>query len=266
MVRIRSLVITIFVFFYEARFIIMRVEQQMTQIPGENQPPITVPLTADQEEKKSIASVESLTSKTIFDLNGDGDDGTNKSELTVEFELLHDQYLTNFERKESLPSNKSADIYSHSGLLRKSVIISSSASSSARMENLILNGSPSVVTNSLTYSSTQYDTDDDVIKVDNTREDAEEFEVVDLANDIPTLPPFTVDTTAKDLSLEFADQMITNGHIGQRYVSDEASLSSMVHQRRRIAMVAVVGSIFVAVVIIVIIGKSIKIFYSFFSA
>jgi len=227
----------------------MRIEKRLTQIP------IDLPLPiihvndepVDEEKIESVVDVKSTASQKLFTLDDDNDDATSRqSKQTVELEVWQDNSLVNFEREHNLPSNKS-DIYHHLGL-RKSALSASSltkamSASSARVENMILNGSPSVIANSFNYTSSRYDTDDDAIKVDNICvEGVVEFDVVDLASDIPSS---TVMDGDKDLfpPLEFDAEMIQGRIDGSYTTCDEPSLSSMVQQRRRIAMAVVIGKV-----------------------
>ena len=205
----------------------------MTQIP------IDLPLPiihvndepVDEEKIESVVDVKSPASQKLFTLDDDNDDATSRqSKQTVELEVWQDNSLVNFEREHNLPSNKS-DIYHHLGL-RKSALSASS-----------LTKAMSVIANSFTCTSSRYDTDDDAIKVDNICvEGAVEFDIVDLASDIPSSNVLDGD---KDLfpPLEFDAEMIQGRIDGSYTTCDEPSLSSMVQQRRRIAMAVVIGKV-----------------------
>lgn len=229
----------------------MRIEKRLTQIPQELPlPTITIPKvdeTVDEEKIESAVVSTNPTFKRLFTLGDDNDNDTSQQKQTMELEVWQDNSLVNYERRQNLPSNKS-DIYRHLGLRKSALsasLVNNMSASSARVENMILNGSPSVITNSFTYTNSQYDPDADVIKVDNICvESIAEFDLVDSTNGRPSSPSAVMDDE-KDLfpSLEFDAEMIPNERIDGSFTTtyDEPSLSSRVHQRRRIAMAVVIG-------------------------
>lgn len=185
------------------------------------------------------------------------DDDASQSELnSVEgnycgLEMSPHQYSINCEHEERLASNKS-DIYrilEHN----KKMFTNDPADASAltsRLENLILNGSESVPTCSLIYSSEYREVE--ALKIVNVSpiEIADEFEVVDLTGDV-----------ASSLAIEGRYDAMTHGTLTRSSVHESFTspvvipLRTMEQRRRRFVMGIVIGSVIGVTAVIIVIGK-----------
>ena len=182
------------------------------------------------------------------------DEDTSQSELAsvgasyFEFDMSRGQYTINCDGEEKMSSNKS-EIYRRLELNKKMFAADPTdvSASTSRFENLILNGSVSVPTNSFVYSD-QY-REVETIKIVNGLpvEVTEEFETIDLAVDVPES---SLDNRRENLS-----------SISRELVSHVSTpLPTTNERKRRFVMAVVVGSVVGVTVVIIVVGKSSNLF------
>lgn len=185
------------------------------------------------------------------------DEDASQSELTgVEvncfgFDMSPNQYSINCEHEEHLASNKS-EIYRRLELNKNMFTMDSTDTSAltSRLENLILNGSESVPTCSLIYSSQFREVETRKIVNASPIEIADEFEIIDLAGD-----------TAPSPATEGRRDAMPDGTMAWSIVDESfsspvvAPLRTTEQRRRRFVMGIVIGSVIGVTTVIIVIGK-----------
>lgn len=181
------------------------------------------------------------------------DEDTSQSELAslgasyFDFEMSRGQYIINCDGGEKMSSNKS-EIYRrlefNKKMFTEDPTDTSASASTSRFENLILNGSVSVPTNSFVYSD-QYREIQTIKIVNRPPAEVEVFETIDLATDGEAVASATE-----------GNQPSMSDLIDERFVNHFAAPPPSTDERKkRFVMAVVIGSVAGVTVVIIVIGQ-----------
>ncbi len=184
------------------------------------------------------------------------DEDTSQSELAslgasyFDSEMSRGQYIINCDGGEKMSSNKS-EIYRrlefNKKMFTEDPTDASASASTSRFENLILNGSVSVPTNSFVYSD-QYREVQTIKIVNRPPTEVEVFETIDLATDGEAVASAT--EGRRDNRPSMSDL------VNERFVNHLAAPPPSTDERKkRFVMAVVIGSVAGVTVVIIVIGK-----------